>query len=171
MRHVKHLLSLIGIIFIMASFSQCGNAQYNLESTPPHSLNTQEAYYQVSYPGIREGNTYVNVYFPAAEGVVLDSLYFKGQKAKFNLQDGQYVAVLVQESKEKLILDEVGSTPKKIEEKEPQETIPFDLQPEECVISYEESGKVKYLKLDAIRKNDLLLQKPMAPNKGGGIKQ
>ena len=168
MRHLKHLLSLIGIIFIMASFSQCGNAQYNLERTPPQSLNTQEAYYQVAHPGIREGNTYVTVYFPATEDIALDSLYFRGQKAKFDLKDGQYVAVLVEESKEKLVLSEQGSTPKSTEET--KEAIPFDLQPEECVISYEESGKIKYLKLDAIRKNDLLLQKPMAPNKGG-IKQ
>ena len=157
------------IIIIMASFSQCSSAQHTLEDKAPEGLKMTEAYYQVIPPGIREGDTTVKIYMPMHTDTQLDSIFFRGQQAKFIEENGMYVATLVEASKEKYALGEgEPNTAKPREVKE----LPFKLEAEECVISYEDAGKTKYFKIDQLHKKELLHLPPMRVNKNkGSIKQ
>lgn len=165
MKTIRRITSLGTIIILMASFSQCGNAQYTLEAQAPATVNTSEAYYQVIPPGIRQGDTHVKVVFPAnMQGVAMDSIFFRGQQAKFEKENGMYVATLIEESREKISLDEGMSDTSKAAE---QRSIPFELQPEACVVSFEEEGKVKYFKIDKLSKKELEFLPPMRAKNGG----
>ncbi len=175
MKTIQRIASFVLIVSIMASFSQCGNAQYSLEKSMPSAINLEKAYYQVIPPGIREGDTHVTVVVPITEGseVVLDSVFFRGQRAKFEEKEGTYTATLIEPSKEKYALEgRVGEPNQQTSEQEAKkEAIPFDLEPNECVLSYREAGALKYVKIDQIAAKPLKYPYPMAPNSGDDIKQ
>ena len=165
----------------MASFSQCSSAQQlQLQQKAPTTFNESDAYYQKWVAGVKGGGAGINLFIPisAESTLVLDSAYFRGRALKLEKSEleGKPVYIgrfLTDENKQPhdIVMHEdpkkeVGNQPPMIPHK-----IPFELQKNECVISYLEDGKTKYYKIDQV-KEKTMLSYPMAPPPGGdGIKQ
>ncbi len=168
LKQLKKIVFLTSIPLVMASFSQCGSAQYVLEDQVPPEIDLQGAYYQVTPPGIKEGDTQVRVHIPVTkDNISLDKLYFRGQVSTLTQAKDAYVANFVERSKETPIT--LGEETKQ-EKSAESEKLPFDLKYGECIISYTKGGgETKYVKVDELtRKPNINV--PMSP-KGGGLKQ
>lgn len=80
----------------------------------------------------------------------LDSIYFRGLKGKLKLQNTSYSAILNGPSNKELIMSE-----NQIEELENElpdiSKLPFNLNDSECVISYIENSRTKFLKITKLK--------------------
>ncbi|MBR9846987.1 MAG: hypothetical protein GYB35_13165, partial [Algicola sp.] len=80
MKCFKNILALIGMLVLMASFSQCSSAQ-KLQKRAPVEFG--QVYAQKWVAGVKGGGSGINVFIPVKNtSVVLDSIFFRGQKAK-----------------------------------------------------------------------------------------
>ncbi|WP_299223659.1 hypothetical protein [uncultured Psychroserpens sp.] len=151
MRSLKQISFLILMLVIMTSFSRCMPSQYQLQKES--SINFDEAYSQKWTSGIKDGGSGVDVFITVNDSSIqLDSMYFREQRVKLNLIEGnkrlyvgrfkiignqQHDIILSSDSKE----EHDNTMPKKRQE------IPFDLQDNECVISYIKANKTYYYKI------------------------
>ncbi|MEO6348784.1 MAG: hypothetical protein ABIO60_12830 [Aquaticitalea sp.] len=108
-----------------------------LQETSVFNLN--QVQFQEWYAGIKVGGTGINVFFPNItndDTVVFEAVYFHNLSGKITKGKGQYSAVLK------------NNTPFYTWEYPVKPAdYPFDLKPNECVISYKEKGQLKYLKI------------------------
>lgn len=158
----------MAMLFLLTSASQCTNAQ-KLEQEAP--IEFGEVYYQKRVQAIKDLESSISLYIPLKEGsdktIVLDSVYFKGKSAKLKVDtqnQSMYVARFITNSKQTpdiiLSSDMKEESENKLPKKEPE--IPFQLKPNECVISYEVDGEVRYYKISNI-KEKRLKEVPMSP--------
>lgn len=151
----------------MVSFSNCASTQ-QLEKLEP--LTIGDVYYQNWVAGVKGGGSGFNIFIPIsdnANNIMLDSVYFKGKKAKLEFNNntvfiGRFKTTA--NKKQDIIMSnepyaEYGNKVPEL----PQKT-PFELNDTECVVSYLEGNKTKYFKIEGIvRKESKLYQK--APSK------
>lgn len=118
--------------------SQSGpNASASFQKHTVFKLN--EVNFQEWYAGIHVGGTGINVFLPNVtndENVVLENVYFRNLKGKLVKSKGMYSAIMKNSNK-----DYTWEYPEKPAD------YPFDLNPDECVISYKENGTTKYVKI------------------------
>lgn len=166
MKTFKKITSITIISIIMVSFSNCASTQ-KLEQLEP--LTIGEVHYQNWVAGIKGGGSGFNLFIPITnnpKNIMLDSVYFRGKKAKLELNNntvfiGRFKTTA---NKNGIIMSnepyaEYGNKVPEL----PQKT-PFELNDNECVVSYLEGNKIKYFKIEGIvRKESKLYQK--APSK------
>ena len=168
MKTLNKLIGLITLSLIMTSFSQCSSAQKLQEKAP---TNFGQVYCQTWVAGVRGGGSGINIFIPVTNfSVKIDSVYFRGKKAKLNIEsDNKMVFVgriktdLNNEQHDVMVNSEVKEEQK---EEAPKETIPFELQNNECVVSYIDNGAVKYYKIENVVDKPLTSY-PMQPRTGG----
>lgn len=155
------LIFLFGIIAVM-SFSSCANGRKIRKEAP---IDIQQAYYTTWVGGTKGAGSGLNLYIPVIETedveIELDSVYFRGKRAKLqtkpqddNLHIGYFrtsdnsgkVPDLIMSSDPK---EEYGNEPPEIIEK-----FPFDLEENQAVISFRKNGKKGYYKVDVVEKED-----------------
>ena len=103
------------------------------------SFQLNEVNFQEWYAGIKVGGTGFNIVLPNItndDNVVLETVYFRNLTGKLVKGKGKYSATLKNSS-----LDYTWDYPEKPSD------YPFDLSPNECVISYKEDGQLKYMKV------------------------
>ncbi|WP_178991258.1 hypothetical protein [Winogradskyella schleiferi] len=106
-----------------------------LEKETPFTVET--VYYQKWNAGIKEGGSGVNVYIEINDTLIdLDSLYFRGQVAK-----------LQSNTKDSLLY--IG----RLKSNVTTSSWPFQIQDDECVMSYLEHDKVHYFKISNIKEH------------------
>jgi len=156
MKPVKSILSSLIMLILLSGFSQCSNNQ-KLENTPP--IDIGEVYYKKQPQAVRDLQSVMTLFLPINSenrSIELDSVYFRGQLAKLkvsNQNENLYFARFVMNSKHKndIILsrdmgqEHQNQLPKK------EQSIPFELKQNECIISYKQEGKVKYYKITNIK--------------------
>ncbi|MFP2997955.1 hypothetical protein ABN763_18735 [Spongiivirga sp. MCCC 1A20706] len=162
----------IGIFAMLFSASQCGG--YKLEKKAPMTMDVSCQQYTGGQPGSGGLNIYFVLPDKLEQNVRLDSVYFRGRLAKLSFQDktkygstnSQYLASFPQIKKPDIIssanpADEVGNKPPKAMPK-----IPFELEKDQCVISYQVDGKTKYYKIDNIKEKEMLIYPSSKPQRG-----
>lgn len=106
---------------------------------PSTTFKVKTIAFQEWYAGIKVGGTGMNVFVPVVNkksNIKIDSVYFRNLKGKLTENYGRYTAVLKNKSP--------YYTFKKAE-KDPD--FPFNLDDNECAISFVENGEVKYVKV------------------------
>jgi hypothetical protein len=151
----------------LMAFSQCSNGQ-KLEIKAP--LEFGEVYYKKKAQAVRDLESVTTLYIPIigeSNTIELDSAYFKGKSAKLikssqdqNLYFGRFI--MKPAYTEDIILSSDIADEHKNQLYVKESTIPFELLPNQCVISYIQAGQTKYYKISNI-KEKRLNEVPMAP--------
>ena len=156
MRRLKTMIFSIAMFSLLSSFSQCSDER-KLEDKVP--LEFGDVYYRNLPRAIRDLPSVKTLYIPINTpnpNVELDSVYFKGRSAKLEVSEQNkklYLARIVTqpEYSEDIIMssdmaeEHQNKLPKMIQ------NIPFELRPNECIISYIQAGKTKYYKISNIK--------------------
>lgn len=159
----------IGVFAMLFSASQCGD--YKLEKSAPMTMNVTCQQYMGGQPGSRGLNIYFVLPDKSVNNVTLDSVYFRGRLAKLSFQDktkynstnNMYMASFPQIKKPDIISsldpnDEIGNKPPQAMPK-----IPFELENDQCVVSYQQDGKTKYFKINDIKEKEMLIYPSSKP--------
>ena len=167
------LLGYTALLILSISFLQCKGAKENgaeskkviMQSTP--SFELREVSYQKWAAGVQGGGSGIHMYITIKtnkNNVVFDSLYFRGLSAKITIGKMGYYANLIIEKRKDIVMsgnpeDEYGNKPTTNNVK-----FPFDLEHDECVISYEEEGQIKYYKFNNLIEKEPLAYPSSSPN-------
>lgn len=157
MKLVKHILCLVILTFIMGSFSQCSSAQ-KLQKEAPTTFG--EVYFQKWVSGMAQGPSGINIFIEIKyANVQLDSVYFRGKGTKLDMVNSNkflYVGKFVSKSTEIRDVIMHGDATQEFGNKAPEipAKLPFELAPDECVISYSVNNKTKYFKLTDIKEKE-----------------
>ncbi len=154
---IKKIPILLVWLLSITCFLQCKSAKM-AKTKPPMQFGN--VYYQHWVSGVKGGGSGYNIYIPIKSNptkTVLDSVYFKGKKAKLEQQDNLFIGRFKSDinSKEDIILSnkpfaEYGNKAPKLPEK-----TPFELNETECIVSFTENGEVKYFKINEVYKKEL----------------
>ncbi|MEZ4792928.1 MAG: hypothetical protein R2783_05560 [Gelidibacter sp.] len=137
-------------VFVLTAFNCSSPKQMISQDKPVSKIALQnkpvfkidQIQFQEWYAGIKVGGTGFNIFLPNItndENVVLETVYFRNLKGKLVKGKGMYSAILK------------NSSPYYTwEYPEKPADYPFDLTPNECVISYNENGETKYIKIAAL---------------------
>jgi len=166
MKGIKTIIfSIIGLSLM--AFSQCSNGQ-RLEKKAP--LEFGEVYFKKRAQAIKDLVPVVTLYIPIEEenkNVELDSVYFKGKSAKLvksaqnqNLYLGRFT--MNSKHTEDIILSSDMNEEHKNKLPQTEPKIPFELKPNECVISFKQAEETRYYKISNI-KEKRLDEVPMVP--------
>ncbi|MCB4807342.1 hypothetical protein LG651_03695 [Tamlana sp. 62-3] len=151
MNLLKQTFSAVILMLITMSFSQCASTN-TLEKKP--SITLKQVYYERWVAGVKGGGSGVNLFIPIQSNTnksVLDSVYFQGKGAKLEMINQELVVgrfkTEANRSKEDIIMSneayaEYGQNKSMYTPK-----MPFELEENECVISYLENGIKKYFKV------------------------
>lgn len=149
----KLTLYALSFLFFTTSLTQCSSSKTNnnhgfVEFETKTSVVLGDVFFQKWIAGVQGGGSGYHLYMIVKENkkqVVFDSAYFRGLKAKLTPAKIGYIAsfksALNQKSDIKMSgdsLDEYGNI------------FAHQLESNECVISYYEKDKIKFLKLDSI---------------------
>jgi len=168
MKLLKSILFLTFMLFILATFSQCGVSK-KLETKVP--LTIGDVYYQQWIAGVQGGGSGINIFIPIIsnpKNIMLDSVYFQGKQAKLeytnnNVFIGRFESEISQKKDIVMSSDpyaEYGNEVPKISKK-PH----LQLLEDECVVSYKIANKVKFFKIEKINKKDVLKLMSAPPKK------
>lgn len=169
MKQFNPIIFSITLLFLSTSVTKCSSAQ-KLESVPP--LDFGEVYYQKRAQAVRDLESSLTIFIPIKgelkNNIELDSVYFKSRSAKLmttdktpNVYYGRFV--IKPKMAEDIILSSDMSEEQQNKVIMDNPKIPFELLPNQCVISYQQDGKTKYFKISNI-KEKRLKDVPMAPN-------
>ena len=143
------MLSILAIVF---TFFQCGSSKF--VTNPPFEINSAEYNTWVGgLPGVSGIN--VKIKLKEKSTIQFDSLYFKMRVTKVETKNSTLLIAHYSTSKKNpsdIILD---IDPKKeLKNQIPrQQTIPFELEENEAVLSYQFKGKTRYIKIKDIKKS------------------
>jgi hypothetical protein len=150
MRTIKQISILAMLTLIMTSFSQCSSAQKLQKKAP---IVFGETYYEQWVSGVAGGPSGINVFIELKdESLQLDSIYFRGKVSKFEVKPSNkllFIGRFITESKDNIDMMISTNTNEEYSNKAPELPIkiPFELENDECVVSYKISGKTKYYKI------------------------
>ena len=165
MKTVKKLFGLLMLTGVMASFSQCSSAQ-KLQKKAPTVFG--EIYFQNWIAGVEGGGSGINLFIETLnDDIVLDSVYFRNQSAKFEVKPANkllYIGRFITEFNKKEDMVISSDSNKEYVNKAPDlsNKNPFKLKEDECVVSYLEGGMIKYFKLENIKERQSM-DIPMSP--------
>lgn len=160
-------MKLFSLFAVIATLFQCASLKF--EDNPPFKINSATfKNYIGGMPGVSGTNVVIN--YEANTTVNFDSLFFKGRKAKIELESiekknyikGHFNTSTVN-SKEDLMLHKDGK--KEYGNKIPEKKFPFELKENEAVISYLENGETKYFKVENIKKGEAVFYPSAKPRK------
>lgn len=168
MKLLKRISSLIVMFVLMASFSQCSTAQKLQQKAP---IKFGEVYAQKWVAGVKAGGSGITISIPVDDiSIPLDSVFFRGQKAKLEYIKGDqalYVGRFITDFNQ--TKDIILSSDMKEESNNRlpklKEEMPFEFNDDECIITYNEGDKTMYYKISNI-KMEQPLHYPSAPPNG-----
>lgn len=157
MKLLNKITSLMLMVFVISSFSQCASTLKLQEDVP---LEIGEVYYQHWVSGVKGGGSGVNLFIPIMSNkndIELDSVYFKGKQEKLELKNNTiYIGRFASKSNQKQ--DIIMSSDPQAEYGNPvpeiPKEIPFKLEDSECVVSYKKGAKTLCFKISNITKKE-----------------
>ncbi|WP_298779660.1 hypothetical protein [uncultured Polaribacter sp.] len=146
-------MKFLSILTMLFGFSQCGSTK--LVENPP--FNVESAVY-TNWVGGQPGSSGMNVVirYTSDKEIEFDSLYYSKRISKLEVKPGKDSKVIVGHfntsvKKNDLILD--VDSKKELHNKIPEiNKLPFELKENEAVISYKIDNKVKYFKIENLKK-------------------
>lgn len=161
------MLSHTKILIVLLSTFSCASTK-NIQQEPPIELG--EVYFERWNAGVKGGGYGYNVFIPVKENKVqLDSIYFRDKSAKLtndkspNLYIGRF-KVDTQVNEDFIMSsdpNEEANNQIKVPEKE---TIPFTLEPNQCIVSYIKNGKTQYFKIENVVEKPSVNYPSVKPN-------
>jgi len=137
MKIFRNILVFSLLLACVVTLVQCSSIP-KLEKNRPLTFET--VYYQKWNAGTQEGGSGINVYLQSKKSSVqLDSIYFRGHKAK--LQPDANNSLLY-----------VG----RFKSNDNTSNLPFKLEDDECVVSYVKANKVRYFKISNLNERKSL---------------
>jgi hypothetical protein len=163
---MKITLSIIALMLL----TNCGSGNTNgssiyFEQNPPFQV--EEASYQAWVAGTPEGGSGVSVFLNFNDikpGVLFKDVYFRKKKTKVVTSPAvrvQYVGYFKNEPKRDIIMD---SNPINESVNTPPQKIPFQLNKDDAVISYEFNGEIAYYLIENLEEKKLLAYPASNPN-------
>lgn len=141
---------LIIVLFISIGFTQCKTLK--LEKNPSFSVQGATYNYWVGgQPGV--SGIKVHIEYQANSKVLFENIYFQNRIAKIETRtigDKTYIIAHFNTSTREEIIVIEGDKKQKKEVKKP--TFPFNLEKNEAVVSYKADGKIKYVKVEKLKK-------------------
>jgi hypothetical protein len=165
MKTINKIVGLLTLTLVMASFSQCSSAQ-KLQKKAPTTFG--EVYFQKWVSGVAGGGSGINIFVETlTDNVQLDSVYFRGRAAKFEVKPANkllYIGRFLTDSNKNEHMIMSSDTNQEYGNKAPiiPSKIPFELKDNECVISYLSNNQTKYFKIENIEERRSK-NYPMAP--------
>lgn len=163
MKTMNKIFRFLFLIVISVSFSQCASTMKLQRKAP---VNFGEVYTQNWIAGVKGGGSGTNIFIEITENteIVLDSVYFKGKVSKLDVKSANNKVFIGR------FLSNSNTKQKHFEEIKEANTLstefPFNLKDDECVVSYLQSNKRKYYKLDNIKERQVeALPMSAPPNK------
>ncbi len=155
-------MKLLSIILLAIGFSKCKSLPF--ESNPPFTIRNAT---QVNITGGMPGSNMIQllVEYSSSETIKVDSLYFLNYKAKARLETrgnktyiiGRFYPNNIQSKSDLQLhkdgIKEYGNKPPKAENK-----IPFELASNEAAVSYIDGSKIKYVKIENIKKGKPIIR-------------
>ncbi len=135
----KATFAIVMVLAVLLVY-QCGSskvAAVKFEDQTPFTV--KPITFQEWYAGIKVGGTGINMFIPISDvenNIELDEVYFRNLKGKLIQNGKEYHAVLKHPSRHYTF--KVADKP---------DDYPFDLNTNECVISYIEAGETKFVKI------------------------
>ena len=168
MKVFKKIISVILLSFVMLGFSQCSSTK-KLQVEAP--ITVGKVYCQQWVAGIQGGGSGLNIFISIGDtSILLDSVYFRGRAAKLEtkpqdkaLYIGRFISQLNQKRDIVMSSDATAEYGNKMPVTE--KNIPFELKPDECVISYFDKKKIKYFKVTNVVEKALIPYPSAPPNK------
>lgn len=144
-------------LFMAYGLAQCKSG-YQFEEN--RAMEIGQVYYQPWVAGVQGGGSGINLYIPITDlrnHVNLDSVYYRGKKSKLELvNDNLAIGRFISDSdfKKDIVMSnepnaEYGNSVPKLPKKST-----FDLNNDECIISYVENKETKYFKVSNIMKKE-----------------
>ncbi|AUC82913.1 hypothetical protein CW733_12585 [Lacinutrix sp. Bg11-31] len=177
MKLYKTLVLLMLSVVVLTSFTQCSsskktsnlkNNKQTLKLEDKGSFTLENIYFQSWIAGVRGGGSGIHMYITVKSNknnVAFDSVYFKGLKSKIEISKMGYIASFKTEANQKD--DIIMSNNKNAEfgnETQKKQDFPFELNDNECIISYIENNTTKYLLVENLQEKKRL-EYPSAPPK------
>ena len=168
MKLLNQISSILVMILLMAGFSNCSSAQ-KLQKKAPMGLG--EAYAQNWVAGVQGGGSGINVFIPIENAsIVLDSMFFRGQKVKLEFIKGEqdlYVGRFLTDfnQNQDIILSSDVKEESKNKLPNVKAEMPLEFNDYECIISYQKDNKTLYFKISNIKMVQPL-HYPSAPTHG-----
>ncbi|SDR76336.1 hypothetical protein SAMN04515667_0585 [Formosa sp. Hel1_31_208] len=167
MKLAKRMTSLIFILVLMVSFSQCSTTQ-KLQNEAPTSFG--DVYCQNWTAGVQGGGSGINLFIPIGNtSIRLDSVYFRGKATKLEVKPvnprlfiGRFKTEINQPKDIILSSDSKEEYNNKLPEQ--QVEIPFELTNNECVVSYKDGNKTLYYKISNVREEQPIFYPSAPPN-------
>ncbi len=158
----KTEMKIITAITLLLLFSNCGSGKtetdtYYFEENPPFRVET--ASYQQWVAGTPQGGSGVNVFINFSniqQGVIFKKLYFRDKQTDVVTSAAvrvQYVGYFKNEPKRDVLMD---SNYLKEAVNTPPNKIPFQLNNDEAVISYEFNKEIAYFKIENLEQKEIL---------------
>lgn len=166
MKSINKASTILATVALIITVSNCASSQKLQDKAP---LQIGGVYYQNWVAGVEGGGSGVNLFIPVISNknnIKLDSVYFQGNVVKLEFKkDNLVVGRFLRPDNQKRDLIMSNEPYAEYGNKIPELTkkIPFNLNENQCVISYKEGNKIKYFKIDNIREKELLAY-PSAPN-------
>ncbi len=162
------------ILILSLSMASC-SSQKKIETTVPFSIGSASSQDWVGGVAPAGSGTLVSIEVTQMnqEEITLEQLYFRGKITPLSTEIEEGVMYAKADMKKKtrkpqdINMDadpakEFGNKPTKAHKKD-KEAFPFELQPDEAVISYKEGDKIKYFKVSGIKKKKQLIYPSAGP--------
>lgn len=170
MKFFRHSILIFLVSILISSLFQCSSVQKLQEKAP---FIFGEVYCQAWTGGIEEAGSGVNLFISVSSSqqnsIVLDSVYFRGKSAKFEIREQKDSLLYIGRFFSKPIRNGIVLSNDLKEEASNTVTvpqaIPFSLKENECVVTYKAQGETQYYKIENIierPRNNY----PSAPPKG-----
>lgn len=150
---MKNLISLSFAFLAILIFSFCSSAQ-KMQKNIPFSI--QNVYYQKWAAGIEEAGSGMNLYIQLenelTQGIKMDSVYFRGKSTKIIKNTNNplvYEGSFINKSNNRKDIIMSGDPIEEFGNEIPFQTksFPFELEDNECIISYWQDHLKKYFKI------------------------
>lgn len=167
MKYLKHAVLTFGLATIISSLSSCAGGKesiYSFEEEPPFKV--ENAYFQKWVAGIQSGGSGMNVHLiilDIQEGVEIQEVYFRNniKEARSNFQTPDWFVIEYKNNgTPDIIMD--GDAINEAKNTPPRE-FPFNLDPNDAVLSYKYKGETYFVKISNMEEKPLLAypgQKP-----------
>ncbi|MBT8243914.1 hypothetical protein [Winogradskyella sp.] len=149
---MKKISQCLGLILVSLSFSQCAGTMKLEKETP---IAFSEVYTKSWVAGVKGGGSGTNIFIETkTDDIVLDRVYYRGKVSKLEVKPSNksiFIGRFLFTSntqKEVLLIDSD-------KDKSKPKDFPFQLEDNECVVSYVYKRKTKYYKLSNIIQRDI----------------
>ncbi len=165
---IKSLLSTFSVFCLIAITTNCSSAQKLQEKSP---VEFGDIHFQKWTAGVKGGGSGINLYIPVKnEMIKIDSIYFRGQVSKAEVKPkdsslyiGRFDTKFNQSKDIILSSDSMEEAKNKLPVKD--KPIPFELENDECVISYSKKGKTLYYKISDLKERAAEYYPSTQPNR------